>query len=66
MVWVHGAGQGKPIDPLLSRARRLQNELGVNIALPVQPGCGVRRDAWPPYPTMDPLANVAGVIRALS
>jgi len=66
MVWVHGAGQGKPIDPLLSRARRLQNELGVNIALPVQPGCGVRRDAWPPYPTMDPLAKVAGVIRALS
>ena len=66
MVWVHGAGQGKPIDLLLSRARRLQNELGLNIALPVQPGCGVRRDAWPPYPTMDPLAKVAGVIRALS
>lgn len=66
IVWVHGAGQGRPFDLLLSRARRLQNELGMNIALPVQPGCGVRRNAWPPYPTMDPLANVAGVMRAVS
>jgi hypothetical protein len=66
LVWVHGAGQGKPFDLVLSRARRLQNELGMNIALPVQPGCGVRRNAWPPYPTMDPLANVAGVMRAVS
>jgi hypothetical protein len=66
MIWVHGAGQGKPLDLLFSRARRLQNELGLNIALPVQPGCGVRRNAWPRHPTMDPLANVAGVIRAVS
>jgi hypothetical protein len=66
LVWVHGAGQGKPFDLLLSRARRLQNELGMNIALPVQPGCGVRRNVWPPYPTYDPVANVAGAIRAVS
>jgi dienelactone hydrolase len=66
IVWVHGAGQGRPVDLLVLRARRLQNELGMNIALPVQPGCGVRRNAWPPYPTMDPLANVAGVMRAVS
>ncbi|MDT5046742.1 MAG: hypothetical protein QOG75_2598 [Mycobacterium sp.] len=66
LVWVHGANQGQPLDLLFSRARRLQNELGMNVALPVQPGCGVRRNAWPPYPTFDPVANVAGVMRAVS
>lgn len=66
LVWVHGAGQGHPIDLLFSRARRIQEDLGFNIALPVQPGCGVRGNAWPPYPTMDPLANVAGMMRAVS
>jgi hypothetical protein len=66
LVWVHGVNQGQPLDLLISRARRLQNELGMNVALPVQPGCGVRRNAWPPYPTFDPLANVAGVMRAVS
>ena len=66
LVWVHGAGQGQPIDLLFSRARRLQNELGYNIALPVQPGCGVRMKAWPAYPNMDPLNNVAGMIRVVS
>ncbi|CAA0095010.1 putative protein [Mycolicibacterium vanbaalenii] len=66
LVWVHGAGQGQPIDLLFSRARRIQEELGFNIALPVQPGCGVRRSRWPAYPTMDPLANVAGMMRAVS
>ena len=66
LVWVHGAGQGQPIDLLFSRARRIQSELGFNIALPVQPGHGVRRKAWPAYPNMDPLANVAGMMRAVS
>ena len=66
LVWVHGAGQGQPLDLLFSRARRIENELGVNIALPVQPGHGVRRNAWPAYPNMDPLANVAGMMRAAS
>ncbi|AFM16547.1 Esterase PHB depolymerase [Mycolicibacterium chubuense NBB4] len=66
LVWVHGAGQGLPIDLLFSRARRLQDELGFNVALPVQPGCGVRRAEWPQYPTMDPLGNVAGMMRAVS
>jgi hypothetical protein len=63
---VHGAGQGQPLDLLFSRARRIQDELGINIALPVQPGHGVRRKAWPAYPNMDPLNNVAGMIRAVS
>jgi len=66
LVWVHGAGQGQPIDMLFSRARRLQDELGFNIALPVQPGHGARRDAWPTYPDMDPLNNIAGMMRAVS
>ena len=66
LVWVHGAGQGQPLDLVFSRARRIQEELGFNIALPVQPGCGVRRNSWPTYPTMDPLANVAGMMRAVS
>lgn len=66
LVWVHGAGQGQPIDLVFSRARRLQERLGYNIALPVQPGCGVRRDRWPTYPNMDPLTNLAGMIRVVS
>ncbi len=66
LVWVHGAGQGQPIDLLFSRARRIQDELGFNIALPVQPGHGARRATWPPYPNMDPLANVAGMMRVVS
>ena len=66
LVWVHGAGQGQPIDLLVSRARRIQDDLGFNIALPVQPGCGVRGGDWPEYPNMDPLANVAGMMRAVS
>ena len=66
LVWVHGAGQGQPIDLLFSRARRIRDELGFNIALPVQPGHGSRRAAWPPYPNMDPLTNVAGMMRVVS
>lgn len=66
LVWIHGAGQGQPIDLVFSRARRLQERLGYNIALPVQPGCGVRRNRWPIYPNMDPLNNLAGMIRAVS
>jgi hypothetical protein len=66
LVWLHGAGQGQPLDLLFSRARRIQDELGINIALPVQPGHGVRRKAWPAYPNMDPLNNVAGMMRAVS
>ncbi len=66
LVWVHGAGQGQPIDLLFSRARRIRDGLGFNIALPVQPGHGSRRDLWPPYPNMDPLTNVAGMMRVVS
>lgn len=65
LVWVHGAGQGDPMDLMVARARRLR-ELGFNVALPVQPGHGARRKAWPAYPARDPLANVAGMMRAVS
>lgn len=66
LVWVHGAGQGRPIDLLFSRAGRIRDEFGFNIALPVQPGHGARRTTWPPYPNMDPLTNVAGMMRVVS
>ncbi|MGV0741909.1 alpha/beta hydrolase [Mycolicibacterium sp. XJ870] len=65
LIWIHGAGQGDPMDLMVARARRL-HELGFNVALPVQPGHGTRRRAWPEYPARDPLANVAGMIRAVS
>jgi hypothetical protein len=65
LVWVHGAGQGDPMDLLVARVRRM-HQLGFNIALPVQPGHGVRRRAWPEYPARDPLVNVAGTMRAVS
>jgi pimeloyl-ACP methyl ester carboxylesterase len=66
LVWVHGAGQGGPDDLLVSRAGRLQRRLGFNVAVPVQPGHGSRRGQWPPYPDLDPLTNVAGMMRAVS
>lgn len=66
LVWVHGAGQGGTEDLLLTRAGRIHRELGFNVALPVQPGHGCRRSEWPSYPDMDPLSNVAGMMRAVS
>ncbi|WKG05464.1 S9 family peptidase [Mycolicibacterium sp. HK-90] len=65
LIWVHGAGQGDPMDLLVARVRQL-HRLGFNVALPVQPGHGPRRRDWPEYPARDPLANVAGTIRAVS
>ncbi len=66
LVWVHGAGQGGAEDLLLSRISRIHHELGFNIAMPVQPGHGCRRREWPAYPDVDPLGNVAGMMRAVS
>jgi dienelactone hydrolase len=65
VVWVHGAGQGDQLDLLVARVRRL-HALGFNVALPVQPGHGPRRGQFPEYPARDPLANVAGMMRAVS
>ncbi|WP_036477787.1 alpha/beta hydrolase [Mycobacterium sp. URHD0025] len=65
LIWIHGAGQGDPMDLLVARVRRLR-DMGFNVALPVQPGHGPRRNSWPEYPARDPLANVAGTMRAVS
>jgi len=66
LVWVHGAGQGGTEDLLLSRIGRVHHGLGFNVAMPVQPGHGCRRREWPAYPDVDPLGNVAGMMRAVS
>jgi pimeloyl-ACP methyl ester carboxylesterase len=66
VVWVHGAGQGQSVDLLLSRAGRLHHDLGYNVVLPIQPGHGFRRNAWPVYPDREPLANVAAMMRSVS
>lgn len=66
LVWVHGAGQGGTEDLLLTRIGRIHHKLGFNIAMPVQPGHGCRRREWPAYPDLDPLGNVAGMMRAVS
>jgi pimeloyl-ACP methyl ester carboxylesterase len=66
LVWVHGAGQGGAEDLLTTRIGRIHRQLGFNVALAVQPGHGCRRREWPAYPDMDPLGNVAGMMRAIS
>jgi pimeloyl-ACP methyl ester carboxylesterase len=66
LIWVHGAGQGRAEDLVLSRMGRIHHKLGFNVAMPVQPGHGSRRREWPAYPDMDPLGNVAGMMRAVS
>jgi pimeloyl-ACP methyl ester carboxylesterase len=66
LVWVHGAGQGGTEDLVLSRIGHIHHTLGFNVAMPVQPGHGCRRREWPSYPDMDPLGNVAGMMRAVS
>jgi pimeloyl-ACP methyl ester carboxylesterase len=66
LIWVHGAGQGRADDMLLSRIGRVHRGLGFNVAMPVQPGHGSRRGQWPVYPDMDPLGNVAGMMRVVS
>jgi pimeloyl-ACP methyl ester carboxylesterase len=66
LIWVHGAGQGGPEDLVLSRIGRIHHKLGFNVAMPVQPGHGCRRREWPAYPDVDPLGNVAGMMRAVS
>jgi pimeloyl-ACP methyl ester carboxylesterase len=66
LVWVHGTGQGGALDLLASRAHRFFSNLGFNVALPIQPGQGVRRHDWPSYPDLDPIKNVAGMMRTIS
>lgn len=65
-VWVHGAGQGNMTDFAVARVARIHRTLGYNIAMPIQPGHGIRRNWWPAYPDTDPVANVAGMMRSVS
>ncbi|MFV8320423.1 alpha/beta hydrolase [Mycobacterium sp. 23] len=66
LIWIHGAGQGGAEDMLMSRIDRIYRGLGYNVAMPIQPGHGSRRGYWPSYPDMDPLGNVAGMMRSVS
>jgi hypothetical protein len=66
LIWIHGAGQGGAEDMLMSRIDRIHRGLGFNVAMPIQPGHGSRRGHWPTYPDMDPLGNVAGMMRSVS
>lgn len=66
LIWIHGAGQGGAEDMLMSRLDRIYRDLGYNVAMPIQPGHGSRRGYWPSYPNMDPLGNVAGMMRSVS
>lgn len=66
LIWIHGAGQGGAEDMLMSRINRIHRGLGFNVAMPIQPGHGSRRGYWPAYPDMDPLGNVAGMMRSVS
>ena len=64
LVCVHGARMGRPnIDLTLFRARWLHEELGLNVAFPVQPLHGPRRRGAPRsamYPGPDLLDNLHG------
>ncbi|MDP7723496.1 PHB depolymerase family esterase [Mycobacterium sp. TY814] len=66
LIWIHGAGQGGAEDMLMSRIDRIHHGLGFNVAMPIQPGHGSRKGYWPSYPDMDPLGNVAGMMRSVS
>ncbi len=66
LVWVHGAGQGGLSDFAVARVGRIYRKLGYNIAMPIQPGHGIRRKGRPTYPDTDPVSNVAGMMRTVS
>jgi dienelactone hydrolase len=66
LIWVHGAGQGGLSDFAVARIGRIHRRLGYNVAMPIQPGHGVRRHRYPAYPDTDPASNVAGMMRAVS
>lgn len=65
VLWTHGAGQGLDHDLLVFRANWMHEELGLNLAFPVQPMHGQRRLDGPAYPGFDVLANIAHVSRAV-
>lgn len=66
VVWLHGAEQGRLDDLLAFRARHLHEGLGLNVAFPVLPQHGPRRELGRAWPGFDPLDNVATMMRAVS
>lgn len=69
LVCIHGAGMGRSIiDLTCFRAQWLHNELGLNLAFPVQPLHGPRGSDGPfsvGFPTDDLLDNVHGVAQSV-
>ncbi len=63
LVWVHGQGMGRPGDVETSHARRLHDELGINVALPVLPLHGKRSAG--PRPDRQFVSNVYPVNNVL-
>lgn len=66
LVWIHGAEQGRADDLFAFRAKHLHEELGFNVAFPVLPQHGPRRDLGRAWPGFDLLNNVATMMRAVS
>ena len=66
VVWIHGAEQGRFDDLFAFRVRHLHEELGLNVAMPVLPQHGPRRDLGKSWPGFDLLGNVATMMRAVS
>jgi hypothetical protein len=69
LVCLHGASMGRPnVDFRLFRARWLHEDLGLNVAMPVQPLHGPRRRDAPSgtrYPGADVLDDIHGVAQAV-
>lgn len=69
LVAVHGQGMGRPGDHRMLRVRRLHDELGVNVALPVLPLHGPRAQGFAPdqqfVSNVYPVNNVLGVTQAV-
>ncbi len=66
VVWIHGAEQGRVDDLFAFRIKHLHHELGLNVALPVLPHHGPRRDLGHSWPGFDLLGNIVTMIRAVS
>jgi dienelactone hydrolase len=66
VVFIHGAEQGRLDDLFAFRAVHLHEELGLNVAFPVLPQHGPRRDLGKAWPGFDLLGNIATMMRAVS
>ncbi len=69
LVAVHGQGMGRPSDVNMLRVRRLHEQLGINVALPVLPLHGPRACGFSPTrqfaSNVFPTNNVLGLTQAV-